>query len=1569
MAQYSLDDFNDVSKPMLADFQDNAEFSQPIPVTSASSNNNIAATTALLNSDDPEQIASTFQNVSSELTNTGRSQTQQDVKGAVAAEERKGYGIATADLLTNPNAADEWKQQALSNFQDENNRLLSSRAMLATRAAAKTVPDESHESADLRGVYAAGIGEVMDYQRQKQKVYNEMQQRQKDSSSASSWVGMAENMVPGVSGAKQARLFAGLNDSSLGTIASLFLPGSSKAAMSEKFNSLPLSERAQAMNDILRVVGQDGKTLLLPEEKDQANMEVFQQIINDGSYSTTDETIDNVFGVLDMVGIGSWARKTLGIGKEAKAAVELTDAQRGWQSRMVGSDVQPTTPVEAIKDANPAQARDLFNVAAKDTTGDISKVMYGTDKEQAIAGNLSPQPSVPTNSVASKVSRPELMDDFDYMPDASVLDFVDNTSAPHLSQVEKRALNTNVLNDFRNATGLVNRKEMTVIEQSAADGGLNIKATYGAPDSGWSSLNEAKEQAKFALRKYGIGDEDLSVLYRVGDEYHSVPMSEANKVVDEVGGDFLLQINQRYEYNGGDMAADSFQKMGVSSVLNSFNRTGWLPGTSGQGSLLSQVLDPVSLFQPEFLKGAVMGDLKGDALKAKLINTAQPYIDIVKKLPAERKAVVENAIMEANAKGQAFNTAALRAKGLSKDEVTALHSFKATQDTLHALSNRDLIKTYKARGFSKMVDAENGMDILVKPVSRGALKDGVKVYDSTTDTVKTLSRQELDELYSVEGRGVVKASDPLTIDSDAIQFVINHNTPGGVYLRGLKDSDSLLHYRKGYYAVRYNNPHFIEKQVVDADGFPIKDEYGEDVWKAVATAPDIPSAERAMARYRTTGGGEYRRRGDLKGEVFEKATTQATSAGGLSSQRLRGKRLEDAVGSNTELSGSHIESPAESMMSSISAISNRISYRDWLETSKQRLLHTFSDVMPKRDGQITYPKNVSDIKGTSKDAEDARATFEYLRAMENGYVNMIDDGYKAVFNFAAEEVGIRGFGTAENMLRGAGKRGVTGSVKQTVGVMMLSLAPLRQLALQTFQVGFLSLRFPSYVTRVIDDSALLMLTKMTPNGGRDLPNAIFTTFGRNKESFLRMMDDMTQSGITQGADSHDIVRGLVTSTADASVASMKAARSVAQKAASVGGAAIRASRKIGFDAGEYMVQATSYMAHYDAATKGLTKVIGKAEVDSVSVAARQFTGNFGRSGQIAANQNTGAMFTQFLQVPIKYSQQIMLNRGIPLSQRLAAIPAVALMGGIGTETIYRQFSDQLPEDPAMRDLITNGIVSASANAIMTNLFGEKSDVDWWGSVNPFDPAGYLKLLTNVTDTGLMDIISATPAGSLVFGTNPRITNLIKSAGTLMGLTTVADGVTTAEKWNQLWHDTAGLSSGLSSAYKARMMLEYHKQYSAQGGERAKDVTTPEAMAQLFGFQLQEGVTNWAMISKLAEGKKDFEDDVKAIFKDHSRRLSADGTQADQLEYAVKLSQYAMQIYKDNPEARKVWMAELTKQVRSGDNRVLNKILESAGWDTEEHVLANIDKATGLTTEQRDNLRSIVKFQFDSRKEK
>lgn len=87
-------------------------------------------------------------------------------------------------------------------------------------------------------------------------------------------------------------------------------------------------------------------------------------------------------------------------------------------------------------------------------------------------------------------------------------------------------------------------------------------------------------------------------------------------------------------------------------------------------------------------------------------------------------------------------------------------------------------------------------------------------------------------------------------------------------------------------------------------------------------------------------------------------------------------------------------------------------------------------------------------------------------------------------------------------------------------------------------------------------------------------------------------------------------------------------------------------------------------------------MLTKAALDDVVHQARNFTGNFSRSGNLAMNQNTLSVFTQYLQVPVKLAQLVLTNKAIPLKNRAAMAASVSSSTELGqkTFTTYSQMN-------------------------------------------------------------------------------------------------------------------------------------------------------------------------------------------------------------------------------------------------------------------------------------------------------
>jgi len=1572
-ASYSVDDFN----------FDTAAVS---PVTSLGSNRNVAAHAAML-SPKPEDIPQVYNQSLDELNGQGQSQTADTMLANAQGETLSGLRTAAADLLTDPTKPDEWKRAALESISNPQNTLFSARAMVATRAAAQPVQGESDESGQLRGTVAAAITGVLDYQKQKQKFFNQMKLNEEQNSSATPWVDFAEGFVPGTMGYKQARMFNGIADSTVGTVASMLLPGSSRAALADKFNHLPIEQRQAFMENMMNVLESDGQTILLPEEADRANMSAFRDIVEQGTYTVTNETVDNMLGVMDAMGIGNFVRMAVkggkalsGASKVAKVTSDvMTDEERSWARRSIGSDVQPTSPSQTVKDVNPTMARNLHEAVENDTTGDLAGAVYGTSREDAIAHDISPQTASVDGRVQSKVSNPEKQGDFKFMPDAEVLDFVDNSGASYLSPAEKRVLRSSAVNDFQSAVGLVPRKEMLSVED--LPDGLKLKAVYGPSDSGWADLNDAVDQAKFALRKYGLDESGIKVLVRQADEY--VPLSdEAHKILmsgnaPQIKGDYLLQVNHTHKFNIADMADEGWEAFDVkNNILDE-----WAKGTGkgAQGSLASNMLDPQSMLNFGLTKGATVSTARAAQTEAKMTNVVNNYINSAKKLKGEEKQKLFEQIRQNNVKGQDFNYTDMVANGFSKDAIKAAEDWKVAQDTMYELANRDMVKSYRSRGYGVMEDQKTGTRLFVKELNRNQVGGGTKVYDPVSQEVRVMTKEQLTTHYDTNGN-IGKLHTPMTVDNQVVSHVLNPNSASSLYVRALKDTDHVMSYRKGYYAVKYNNPHFIEQRLVDDLGNPILDEGGRQAWKTVATADTVVNARRGIERLAKTKGGEYRYRADLKGADYEQAQIQHIHAGGMSAQRVRGQRLEEALGDNNISDQVNIENPINSLIHSATSISNRVAFRDWIETAKARFMAQYADVIPKVQGQVRFPASRSEIGEPgirSKQATDARTTWEYIRSMENGYHNSIDAGYKAVFNTLADVIGTRGFGNTEKAIRSvATGMGPTAAVKSLAFNLMLALNPLRQFLVQSHQALMLAASFPTYAaSRLVPDLAIVLTKHLADGKNVKIPDSYWKSWGRTPEEAENMFQALKKSGIADGIKQHELVREGMNSLADGS----------AYTAASRGASAFRmatapvrkltgAARKIGFDIGEYLSSSSSFLAHYDDALKKGVKM-DAAGIEDTFAKSRNYVYNMDRAGAMPYNHNNLAMFTQFLQVPHKALTQLIFNRGISGKKKFAMSAFMSAMFGPtavigivpgGGDAMEAFFHDLFPEDPKVRNALRTGLESVMLNNFFTELYGEDVSLDY-SSLAPLDAYGITQFLQTAADEGLTKLITNSPGGSLLFGTNPRLAQVVSTMGSLMGMGPAKekDPATVGT----MFMDIANLSSGFSNAYKAKMALEYGRKIGALGGTTDGSVNSFEAIAQAFGIPTLDQEASRKILDATWKTQEAFDNDVKAAFNKYAKMITQEGLTADQFSYTVRMAELEMSAFGNNQRASEVWMQQLKKQQSNGDYRIIEKVLDMSGWAKKSDVRRLIDQAPGINEEQRENLRALTEYNFSMRDDK
>ena len=678
-------------------------------------------------------------------------------------------------------------------------------------------------------------------------------------------------------------------------------------------------------------------------------------------------------------------------------------------------------------------------------------------------------------------------------------------------------------------------------------------------------------------------------------------------------------------------------------------------------------------------------------------------------------------------------------------------------------------------------------------------------------------------------------------------------------------------------------------------------------------------------------------------------------AGGRSAQKVRGKRLEDATSTVSDPSMNNIMGPVESMVSSARSISNRVSMRDMMEATKARFMSQFDEYLPTGQyGQKVLPGNIDDIlyRGgqtpNQKKLADARTTFEYIKYLEDGYINAIDDGYKATLKALSDVAGSVGLSKAE---RGLGwmseARGPSAMAKNLAFNMYLATNPFRQMIIQGHQAIQLTANFPRWVAsgRAVPQVSVLTSFQL----GIDPSKAILRGAGLTMEEAKIMYKQFQRTGQTASIDKQNLIRSSLGDLADTVVGGK------IKKWASM---PLTAMRRIGFDAGENVNTMTSWLAHRDQAIRE-GKDFSRADVqDMVSGKARNYTYNMNAAGDMPYNQNALAAVFQFMQVPHKAMTQMIFNRALSPAQKLRLVGFNTLMYTLPPAAMYSLFGDILPDDPEVRDAVVQGMEGLVLNKLIETSTGEESRIDFSG-LSPADMFGTYDFIHSLFTTDVGTVVASTPSGQLFFGNNPRVTNFAKTAARYFNLIDDYEDVTT---FGNVAHDFASLSSGYSNGFKAAYALQYQRKLNTMGGITDSNVTRPEAVAQVFGFGTLDEAQKRYVNDKTYKATKAYEDDVKAWYKDFKKHIARQGITPGEVDHTTKVFGEAWRVWgNDDYQARQIISRELKKDAQAGDTRMYQSVMKATGVMNHNEVKGLIKAIPGYAEDKRKAMSDTVDF--------
>lgn len=1554
----SLEDFTNTQTPGLDDFVSST--SSVAPVVNGASNLNIATHAAALSAD-PENAVNYYRQVDSELTMEGKSDAADRLFQMAKQQQFEKARSGLVNVLLDPSVPDDMKRNAGLAVLDANNEMYNPRNILSSQALEEPSRGESVEQEVVRVNLGQQINAINDYKRKSQEVLNR-EVAASDPSTVKAFANIFEMFTPFMEQKFAGSVLSDLQDGKSSAYGkALGLLGNAKVDIHSMLKGLPVDQRMDMTQRIVDAINANS-SIVMPDTNDYARVQYLRDTLEQGSYSDVDQWVDNAASVLDLAGLGGLARRGVGALKGLRGAGLAESAERDIVRQAQRSQVQPTTVSQNYKDTNPSKAQGTHEMMASDESGEAANALYGTTRTDAIANDIAPEIGGVEGAVRNKVGRPGQIHDDSITPNADVMDFVKDRGDIYYDKAEKIKTRAAVVNDFQSANGLVARTEMFNIENLAD--GVGVKAIYGPPQGGFSNAKEARDMATWALRDYGVPDEAVSLLKRDGSNYVPVSNEELDAVlskdiirggpngVERVEPDYLIQVDHKYQFSPADVTewANFDVKYNIfDRVFANYN--GPSLQSMGAGSLQRHLVDAASMFRPEVTKGASVAVDRSAALEQRLLEIGDDFAKTATSLPKDRQVALETVIREANEQGIDLDYSKLMADGFRPKEIDALKSWREFWDTTYHLENADLAKTLRNRGYMEFIDHENDTKLFAKPLNKGtvtsAFGNSAKVYDHTEGSIRHMGKVEIEELYAKQGQ-LAQLRSPVRVGDEAAELIVNRNQPGKAYMRALSDSSEVLSYRKGYYSVNYTDPHFIVKKVKDSKGNLLYE-------KAVATAKTKKEADLLTARMAATDGEEYYNRHDLKGtSTSSDSHWDIMSARGRTAQRTRGQRLEDAT-SSVDPRQANIMSPVDALVHSARSISRRTELRDYLDATKLRAMSQYEEYFPKgKFNDVQFPSKVSDIQYRGGDAPnakklaDARSTFEYIKYMEDGYINSIDDLYKNTFKFLAEVAGNRHFSSAEKALRWMGDtKGPAGMAKALSFNLYLALNPLRQAIIQGHQSVQLFAANPTYFLKGRFVPQMTALTAM--DLGIPVSKSTINGSGWSEELMRKVHQDFRDSGLAAAIDKQNLVRGSLLNLAD------QTAMSQARRALSK---PLTWARKIGFDAGEYVNTLSSYLSFYDQAFRRGDDIYSKEVLENIAADSRNFTYNMNAAGDLPYNQNALSVVFQFMQVPHKAMLTMTTNRSLTAMQKVRLASFNSLMYTLPPAAMYNIFGNMLPDDPTARDVVVQGLEGAMFNKLLSLSTGEKTNIDFSG-LAPLDMYGTYEFIHGLFSQDVGAIVAASPSGALLFGNNPRLTEFAKVGARYFNL---VDDYESPTQFSQVANEFAKLSSGYSNAFKAAYALKYKQKINTMGGITDSSVTSAEAVAQAFGFPTMDETMRYYVTDKSYKASEAFKQDVKKWYGDYKKQLVREGITPAELEGINRVYTEAWRHWgNDNFEAKSQISTLLQQDVANGDARIYNSVMRLTGIQSAEKTKALLKALPNIEDDKRQQAIDSVDF--------
>ena len=339
-----------------------------------------------------------------------RANTQKDI-----GEYNNTIGGMLVDGTLDPTKAADIATE-LNQYLQENP--VSTTLRIAEESLAAPSGNETDEEAGQRLSILDSLEEVNQQKRQMASLINGIR-AERDPTFASTVGDFAEIIVPFAEWIYIDKIYQEVTGDE-GVIKDENLLGNQKDALFDKIQGMPVEDRMAFAQKLVDYIDSNDQ-IILPDGNDLVLLDTLENALLSNDYGWFEKQFDNLTSILDVVGIGALARAPRAASRAAKgvdtiegvddavdpvtAAVRGDDTPEVAQARKVDTQttVNPAAPSQIVRDTNPEKARQMLEAADADTTGDVSTALYGTNRTDAMAKEILPEPEIVPGTITNKV--------------------------------------------------------------------------------------------------------------------------------------------------------------------------------------------------------------------------------------------------------------------------------------------------------------------------------------------------------------------------------------------------------------------------------------------------------------------------------------------------------------------------------------------------------------------------------------------------------------------------------------------------------------------------------------------------------------------------------------------------------------------------------------------------------------------------------------------------------------------------------------------------------------------------------------------------------------------------------------------------------------------------------------------------------------------------------------------------------------------------------------------------------------------------------------------------------------